>query len=249
MSGQYDCKFGEGFGSFSFGQPETAWQKLTEYLARFVSGFRELFGAFANSIEEYIDWQHDFAQIRRTGVGGQLNCDEQKLWLSRREEQPDYAFADLPLAFGEPNSAFGDFFLFGDLDRSTELIDIEEATVKIHKRRGTEPGIIGDVKRLVNSPEVTAQYYNQKSCGWILGVTSPGFTPELKYDLTRSLTFLGLDNMLEISLTNKGARSNKEVFNIIRREIVPAKVNVRMILASGVFTLDSSQLDGGDQLQ
>lgn len=156
--------------------------------------------------------------LYRSGKSGRMYADINKLFLSGREEEEDYAFPPETLPEGE-----------------TILSQIMEQTLSIHMKRGTQEGMMDDVERMCNciAEDITITRHEQLECGWMLDVTSPGFIGTDQYDEDYSLSFLGLDNMIDITMINAGNRSNDEVKKIIRKEMVPAIYNVRCFFELG----------------
>ena len=186
---------------------------------------REAFDAtVADTIQKLVTGVAGLLNVRRTGKGGQGFADSKKLFLSGREEQTDSGFADAGVRAAESNPSgvfpysLGATFEFADYLRGIPII---------HKRRGTSRGLTADIKRMCNTTSSSATLHPQTECGWILGVTSPGFEPGGSYGLDVSLVFLGLDNMLDVLTENKGNRKDVDVKHIIRHELVPARLNVR----------------------
>jgi hypothetical protein len=204
-----------------------------------------LFGSIAESVENFLDDLFDLLEVRRTGKGGQMFAESKKILLSGREEKEDYVFADPAVLVAESNPS--GVFPF-DVGEDLELADHLRGQLIIHKRRGTPRGLSADIKRLCNTTQVSLTYHPQTECGWILGVTSPGFSPDLVYDLDTSLTFLGLDNMVDIVTENRSNRTNAEVTKIIRKEFMPARLNIRTkiftILGIGVGPIGEVPIGG-----
>lgn len=182
-----------------------------------------LFESIADSIEKAIEYIIGLATVRQTGWGGQLWTDFWKIFLSRREEKDDFAFSDKATAVA--NDQFGDYDTDNISDPVT-ILDIEKASLSIHKARGTEDGITADIKRLCNTTDVTVTYYGQDECGWVGDVTSPELTPGLLYAPDESLCYMDLDNMVAVDADNGGSRSNVEVEKIIRHDFIPVKYNL-----------------------
>jgi hypothetical protein len=182
-----------------------------------------LFESIADSIEKAIEYIIGLTTVRQTGWGGQLWTDFWKIFLSRREEKDDFAFADKATAVA--NDQFGDYDTDNISDPVT-ILDIEKASLSIHKARGTEDGITADIKRLCNTTDVTVTYYGQDECGWVGDVTSPELTPGLLYAPDESLCYMDLDNMVVVDADNGGSRSNVEVAKIIRHDFIPVKYNL-----------------------
>ena len=98
--------------------------------------------------------------------------------------------------------------------------------ISIHLMRGAKSGIRNDIRRLCNMGVLTSEYHNQSECGWISGVTSPGFYGD-DWNIDKSITTNDLDNMLFIYYENNSIRTRREVRGIIRREFVPIMINTR----------------------
>jgi hypothetical protein len=182
-----------------------------------------LFGSVASSIKSLMDNLIGLATVRQTGYDGQLWTDFWRIFLSRREEKTDYKFSIKNIALYHQ--------LFGELDSSkisnpVTILDYEKAVLAIHKARGTENGILADVKRMCNSTNVTVAFYGQDKCGWIGDITAPELTPGLSYDPDSSLCFMDLDNMVIVNAENNGSRANIDVEKIIRHDFVPVKYNL-----------------------
>ncbi len=138
------------------------------------------------------------------GKSGQMYANINKIFLSGREEEEDYAWPNYPE------------------DERMESPD----TLIMHMIRGTLWGMYWDIALMCNTDNITMTSHEELECGWILDVTSPGFVGE-EYDEDYSLSFLGLDNMIDITMINAGNRSNNEIKKIVRKEVVPAIYNVR----------------------
>lgn len=95
----------------------------------------------------------------------------------------------------------------------------------IHKARGTESGILADIKRLTNDPAASMAYYSYENCGWIGDVTFPEYLNGTHHS---SNVFMDLDNMLHIKYHNYSEYSDSELEAIIREEIVPLSLNVKI---------------------
>ena len=183
-----------------------------------------LFQSIADSIENSITYVNGLTTVRQTGKGAQLWTDFWRIFLSRREEKTDFAFADKATAVSDN--------LFGGFDASkigdpVTILDFEKAGLSIHKARGTEDGITADIKRICNNETVTVTYNGQDKCGWVGDVTSPELTPALLYDLDNSLCFMDLDNMVVVDATNASNRTINEIEKIIRHDFVPIKYNLK----------------------
>ena len=101
--------------------------------------------------------------------------------------------------------------------------------INTHKRRGSEEHITEDIERITNTDLAAILYHPQSKCGWVLGVTSPGFING-DYDDETSLAYMGLDNMLDIAYENNGLRSTVDIRRIIRKEFIPLVINSRQNL-------------------
>lgn len=102
-------------------------------------------------------------------------------------------------------------------------------TLSIHRERGTVPGILKDIKRLTNDKKAVLKYYPYYECGWIIGKTYPMYNAAGKRSPNTNVR-IGLDNMLEISFCNRSLYTDKRIKEIIREQLVPLVINVRVIL-------------------
>ena len=127
-----------------------------------------------------------------------------------------YANSDLQLFISE-NAA--------DTDLKNALYNC----FKIHKERGTTPGILKDIKRVTNDKHAVIKYYPYYECGWIIGKTYPEYNSAGKRAYNTNVR-IGLDNMLEIQFCNHSLKTDKEIQKIIRDELVPITKNIRIIL-------------------
>ena len=143
---------------------------------------------------------------RYTGKGGRLWTEFLRLYLSGREEKADA------------------YYVYPGTQQ------ILSWAVTIHRKRGTEQGIIEDTRRICNNPNATVTYFDKTKCGWILGLTSPGFLNATTYNPNKSPVFLGITNMVHVECQNSGNRSNTEVESIVRREFIPIRYNLRVFL-------------------
>lgn len=110
-----------------------------------------------------------------------------------------------------------------------EFITAIKNNFDIHSRRGTLKGISDDVKRFSFDDNAVVEYFNYNECGWILDVTYP------EYDNDEDVSwftncFIGLDNMLNITIRNKTSYNDTEFMNIIKREFISLNKNVRFFI-------------------
>ncbi len=142
--------------------------------------------SIATELQLLRDYINRLPKVKESSIGGQLWTDFLKIFLSRREEKTNYAFPSKTTALLHN--------LFGDCDTDEigdpiSILDFEKATYAIHKARGTENGILGDIKRICNSVNVEVRGYPQSQCGWIGDVTSPEFAWKILDDTGGKITF------------------------------------------------------------
>jgi len=171
-----------------------------------------LITAIADLTEQLSSEVAGLLTARHTGQGGQIWAEFKKIFLSLREEAADYndPLTSDPVSIGM-------------------ILAIEKDLLNIHQKRGSNLGLIPDIKRLCNSTAISVAHHGQLECGWINGETSPGFYTGLTYNPELSLSYLGLDNMLDITIDNQSGRGDAEVKAIIRKEFVPLKENCRYV--------------------
>ena len=190
--------------------------------------FEAIIGTIADTIEKLRDGLVDLLLVRREGYGGFVFTDEQSIFISGNETgstlEEEIGFGNY-LVFGT-NTYFGDF----EDGEPDSIIGIEEESITIQLRRGTLNGIFEDIHRLCHTDNVGLVLHNQLECGWILGVTSPGFDETGNYNPELSLTYLNLDNMLDIITENQSIRSDDEVKSIIGKYFIPLKFNKRYFI-------------------
>jgi hypothetical protein len=161
-----------------------------------------ILGAISDTIEKLRDGLADLLLAKREGKGGFIFNDEQSVFISGNETgiAPD------------------------------SIITIEQNSLTIQAHRGTNAGIYDDIKRLCHTDNVQLTLHDQLESGWILGVTSPGFDETGNYAPELSLTYLNLDNMLDIITENQSIRTDDEVKNIISKYFIPLKFNKRFFV-------------------
>lgn len=156
---------------------------------------------------------------RTTGTAGNIWANDLRLWLSKREAQLGWVWRN-------------SIVIYGTTITNPTLGDILKRGLRIHSRRGSGSGIIPDIQRLCNTQTVAVTNYSILSCGWMLGLTSPGFMPTgEEWNPADSLTFLGMENLLVVDTENKSARSSVEVKRAIRTDIVPINRILRVNLS------------------
>lgn len=188
-----------------------------------------ILGSISDTIEKLRDGLADLLLVRREGKGGFVFTEENSIFISGNETG----------ATGEEEIQFGNYTLFGDDTYFADIVDgepdsiieIEEESLTIQQNRGTLDGIFQDIHRLCHTDNIGLTLHPQLECGWILGVTSPGFTSEENYDPELALTYLNLDNMLDIITENESIRTDNEVKQIISKYFIPLKFNKRFFLS------------------
>jgi hypothetical protein len=96
--------------------------------------------------------------IYHKGKTGQLYAAMNKMFLSGREEEDDYCWKGFGEDWPEEDWMYGPY------------------TLLVHMLRGTYKGMMWyDFPTILNSDNVTITRHEELECGWMLGVTSPGF--------------------------------------------------------------------------
>lgn len=187
-----------------------------------------ILATISDTIETLRDGLTDLRSVRREGKGGFVFTEEQSIFISGNESGTT---TEGGVEFGN-YTVFGDDTYFADIvdAEPDSIIEIEEESIPIQLHRGTLNGIFQDINRLCNTENIQLVLHDQLECGWILGVTSPGFDPSGNYNPEYALTYLNLDNMLDIITENQSIRTDKEVKEIISKYIVPIHFNKRIFL-------------------
>jgi hypothetical protein len=177
-----------------------------------------LFASIAEAVEALRDDLNGLTTAKQAGAGLKTFSEHNRLFLSFREDELDYVFLN-PTTFAAETSA-GKAFGFSGVGQSFDIWDILKHTVEIHSLRGTPYGIEADLKRLCNTANVTVTAGD--AAGWELGVDSPGYTGAGLYDLASALTMLlPTADSLVITVENNSGRTDDEIRQIVRHDIVP----------------------------
>jgi len=187
-----------------------------------------ILATIADTLEKLRDGLVDLLFARREGWGGFVFTEEQSIFISGNETG----------ATGSEEIQFGNFTVFGDDTYYADIVDgepdsiieIEEESVYIQLHRGTLNGIFQDIHRLCHTDNIALTLHDQLECGWLLGVTSPGFDETGNYVPEYALTYLNLDNMLDIVTENQSIRKDSDVKKIISKYFIPIHFNKRFFL-------------------
>jgi len=190
------------FGYWHFGEPQTFYilNTLLSYLPRFIVQ-NELCVALMTAIA--------ISTVKLSNALSSL------IGYRTAGTKGSYKFAneDLQL-YVNPN-----------LERDKLITAIRQA-YSIHAARGTYAGIIADLERLSDSL-ISIQYFDFEESGWYLGSTYPMYADA--HNISKlSNCMIGLDNMLEIVIRNKSTLKDSEFIKIIREELVPLLVNIKV---------------------
>lgn len=203
-----DRRFGKNLSSsiyWRWGEPLTFYilETLKNYLPKFV-----IQNALCNTILKAIA-----IELVR------VETEAQKL--------PDFVFSGKP-ALKYANS---DLQLFVGTGASPETIkrSIQETFI-IHRERGTLPGIVKDLRRLTGDPSAYIIYYGYEDSGWWADYTYPEYNGVGKVAINTNVYF-DLYNMMDIIFCNHSGYSDKEVLRILRKEIIPANIDVRFLIS------------------
>jgi hypothetical protein len=116
-------------------------------------------------------------------------------------------------------------FVAGNLT-DNEIQDLVKTVYKIHQDRGTEDGILADLKRASGDPNASIKYYDEYECGWWLERTFPDIANSgLISDSDKVSSYVDLDNMLYVKCYNNTGKSNSFLKKLLIREIIPVALN------------------------
>lgn len=143
------------------------------------------------------------------------------------QKLPDFVFLPKP-ALKYANS---DLQLHISFDaKPDEVKQAIKDTFIIHRERGTLPGIVKDLRRLTGDPKAYIIYYGYEECGWWTDYTYPEYNGVGKVAIN-SNGYFDLYNMLDLVFCNHSGRSDDEVIELLRNEIVPINVDVRFLVS------------------
>lgn len=100
----------------------------------------------------------------------------------------------------------------------------------IHKKRGTVPGIVEDLRRLTGDSSAYIIYYGYEDCGWWIDYTYPEYNTVGKV-ANNTNVYYDLYNMMDIVFCNHSGRTDEELKKIIRKELIPVNLEVRFLIS------------------
>lgn len=198
-------KKADGVSFWKFGEPVEFYQlkKLLDYLPQFVKQNALCISIMTSIAIEIEVWRAELKTLLTMFFKGKTGLK--------------YANSDLQLFLST---------------KSTDL-EIQQSVrnyFKIHKERGTVPGIVKDLKRLVRDPGAIVKFFPFDKVGWWFDETFPEYDDDGRHNLINTNVYYDLDNMVELIFCNNSGFSDKEVQRIIRDEFIPVVINIRIII-------------------
>jgi len=110
-----------------------------------------------------------------------------------------------------------------------ETEDNIRKTYTIHSARGTEEGMLRDMKKITYNESTWFKFYGHDNCGWWLDSSYPDLSTDgYAYKLNK-LTYLGLENMLFVEYYNRSRKPSEFIQRLMLREAIPLTLNTTFV--------------------
>lgn len=200
-------KFGsKKFGRFKWGQGNRLYiyDSLFEYLPTFINKDSKFLKGFLRALSTVLlEWQkavYTLHIFHLTGFKGIKYANEN--WK----------------------------ILVTDNISDNDLINNIKATYQIHQSRGTEDGVLADLKRVTGDNNSLTEYYDETECAWWVDRTFPDISPQGLVRVPNIVSsYIDLDNMLFVKFYNKSGRKDSILRKLLLHEIIPIAINSTII--------------------
>lgn len=192
------------FGTFQWGQPNRFYLlgNLLEYLPLYIVRNKLCMSILKAIAVPLLKWNNRAASLKEFRVTGKTGIK--------------YANENWKLFIRDDSG-------------SAETEDSIRKTYSIHSSRGTEEGILRDLKKITYNENSWYKFYDHDECGWWLDKTYPdlsigGYTYKFN-----KLTYLELENMLFVEYYNRTRYSSDFIRKLMLREAIPVNLNTTFV--------------------
>ncbi len=183
------------YGRFKWGQPNKfyIYESLLEYLPIFITRNETCNGLIKAIAQILLEWQTQVYQI----------AEWYRTGIAGRRFANDWKIFPAPVT-SDP-----------------EMEDLIANVYPIHNERGTEDGIVKDLKRLSGDANAAVEYYDYENCGWWIEKTFPDISTDGFANKYNTTNYIDIDNFFILKFRNLSGLRDKLLVKTTLRELIP----------------------------